>query len=111
MELGERQQRIPLISRSEVRSTPAYLAVAATQRQPQHVLEAIPEGWEHGLKGEEAATYVGEALLDVLGMAGLNNDAQEQEHLHPLPSHTPLVNPQGTFAAPPPAPNPCTHVH
>jgi hypothetical protein len=102
---GKKQvHRVPLIPRSQVQSTPAYLAVASRQRQPAHVLEAIPEGWEHGLKGEEGVDYVGEVLLDVLGMAGLNGEDGQGGHLHPLPDFTPLVDPVGAFTGPPARP-------
>ena len=107
---------IPLIPRSQMRATPAYKAVDPSTT-PANVLETVPEGWEAGLLGAEEATYVGECLTDLLGLAALNNEGGLTDALHPLPCTAPLINPLGQFGdpAPPPtsedapAPSPPTH--
>ena len=98
---------IPLIPRSQVKTTPAYQAVSLPH-STSTALETIPEGWEVSLVGEEGSTYVEECLVDVLGMAGLNSEGGIAASLHPLPPDVPLVHPHGQYSDAPCPPDPLT---
>jgi hypothetical protein len=72
---GGKPHTIPLMPRSWVKTTPAYLAALSSPPPACQQAEWVPEeAWEGALAVTEQVMYVQEALVDLLGAAAINNE-------------------------------------
>ena len=103
-------QSIPLVPRSQVKLSPAYLATHPPPSDSTQALSTILEGaWEPSMVEEAHTVYVEQALIDVAAYAALNVEATSACPSPPLPQDAPVVDPLGTTAAQSaPCPTPTT---
>ena len=101
-------QSIPLVPRSQVKLSPAYLTTHPPAPHAQ-ALTTIPEtAWEPTLLEEAHTVYVEQALVDVAAYAALNAEATSACPPPPLHPDTQAVDPLGTTPPPPTPLPPCS---
>ena len=91
---------IPLVPRSHVRLTSAYLTVHPDPNVHVQELATIPEnGWQRDLVASEQAVYVEAGLLDILAAAAMNNEGAAQLQRAPLAEDVEAVDTWGEYVA------------
>lgn len=98
---GNKTHAIPLMPRSWVKTTPAYLAAQPQLPPDCEAAELVPGGaWEGALVEAEQAAYVEEGLVDLLGAAAMNNEAAALTQHPPLLPTGEAVDTWGEYEAP-----------